>query len=317
MDLINRIRMWFRTQPPALRAILIINVAMYLLYQLVLVYVTPVNNFIAQHLALNPALPGVLLEPWQLITYAFLHTGFGWGGFFHVLFNMLWLVWIGRDLEHTYGSHRFLAVFMISAVAGAVLVVALHALFPGSSLFGGPVVGASGGVYGVLMAAATFQPQRTIGLLFIGTVRLIHIVIGLLFLDLLFLRGGGTAVAAHWGGVLAGFAFARAEASGTNLSSWARGFFDRSKVPSRPRSTPASGGSFLQRLENRLSEKERRKASKKGQTARVHELHPEKKRKSEKSAEVDVDTLLDKISEYGYDALTDEEKRALLNASKK
>ncbi len=190
MDLIHRIQMWFRAQPPALRTILVANIAIYLLYQLVFAYIDPVANFIHEHLALNTDLPGILFEPWQLITYSFLHTGPGWNGLFHVLFNMWLLVIVGREFEFSYGSHRFIAVYLFSVLAGGLLCVILHALFPNASIFSGGVVGASGGVYGVLMAVATFQPQKTIGLLLLGSVRLLHLILGLLFLDILFLRTG-------------------------------------------------------------------------------------------------------------------------------
>lgn len=98
---------------------------------------------------------------WQLVTYAFLH-----GGFYHLLFNMLGLFIFGTDCERTWGSHRFLFYYAVCAIgAGLVqlLVGSLHVYNNGTPY---PTVGASGGVYGVMLAYAWLFPDRSISLLF-------------------------------------------------------------------------------------------------------------------------------------------------------
>ena len=80
----------------------------------------------------------VWFEPWQLVTYNFLHLSPGLNGLLHVLFNMLWLVWIGREYEYTYGAHKLTSLYVLAGVGGGLLSVVLHALFPGVGAFSGP-----------------------------------------------------------------------------------------------------------------------------------------------------------------------------------
>jgi len=94
-----RFRFWFAAQPEAMRLLLAVNVVVYLAWQIVLIHIPVTRAFVLEHVALNPALPGILFEPWQLIMYSFLHLQPGLGGLLHVGFNMLWMVWIGREYE--------------------------------------------------------------------------------------------------------------------------------------------------------------------------------------------------------------------------
>ena len=331
---VNRFQAWYRAQPRALRALLTINVVLYVVWQLGLVYVGPARAFVLEHLTLHPGLPGILFEPWQLLTYNFLHLSPGLGGFLHILFNMLWLVWVGRDYEELYGPHRLLSAYVLGGLGGGLLTVLLNALLPGTDLFGAMVYGASASVLGVLTTVAVLDPEKSIGLLFIGTVRLIWVVIAFLVLDLLFLAGSNTSISAHLGGAFTGFLLARAEGGGANVSGWARVFFrDRSRARTsggsrRPQPAPKGGG-LLARLEawlaRRGGRKERPKPKPKPKPsgkARITRLRPSRTYDVPEDAEEDgieseVDRILDKISEEGYDALTDEEKRVLYEASRR
>ena len=331
----NRFQAWYRAQPRALRAILTINVVLYVAWQFVLIHVEPVNAFVWRHLALNPELPGILFEPWQLLTYNFLHLSAGLGGFLHILFNMLWLVWVGRDYEELYGPHRLLSAYLLGGLGGGLLTVLLNALLPGTALFGAAVHGASASVLGVLTTVAVLDPEKSIGLLFIGTVRLIWVVVAFLVLDLLFLAGSNTSVSAHLGGAFSGFLLARAERGGADASGWARIFFrDRSRRrtsggPRRAQPSTSGKRGMLARLEGWLARrgagKERPKPKPKPKPsgkARITRLRPSRTYEAPEEGEGDeieseVDRILDKISEEGYDALTEEEKRVLYEASRR
>lgn len=312
----NRFLAWYRIQPRALRALLTINVVAYVLWQVLLIHFSATRSLVVNHLALNPQFPEILLEPWQLVTYSFLHLQPGFWGFLHILFNLLWLVWIGREYEELHGAHRLLAVYLIGSIGGGLMTVLLHALLPSVGAFGGIVHGASASVLAVLTVVAITYPYKSIALLFIGTVRLIYVVIGFLALDVLFLAGGGTSVSAHLGGALSGYLFARAEANGVNLSSWARIFF-RQRRRTRRTARTAEGESILRQMELWLASRRSGKdappdASAKGRPRRSREA-----RREAASLEGEVDRILDKISEQGYDALTDEEKRILYEASRR
>lgn len=138
----------FRSVPPATRAIIIVNVAVFLLQQLA---PRPMDALFA----LWPL--GPLFEPWQLVTYAFLH-----GGFTHIFFNMFALFMFGGALESYWGRRRFVLFYFASVLAAAGTQIAMQVL----SGAGEPVIGASGGVFGLLLAFAWYFPRQRILLLF-------------------------------------------------------------------------------------------------------------------------------------------------------
>jgi len=294
----TRIKRWFQMKPPAMRQLLLANIVVYLAWVLILGHVDVTRGFFVDHLALNPGLPDILYEPWQLLTYAFLHLGFGLGGLLHIVFNMLWFVWVGQEYEELYGERRMMWLYVAGAVGGGVATVVLHAIFPTVSAFGGYVHGASGAVLGVVAAVATLHPHKQIGLLFLGVWPLRIVLLAFLGLDLIFGLTGDVSVSAHLGGALAGFLYARAQAGS-------------SSVRLVPRSgSRQSGDGVLRRLDNWLGT--RGKPSKAARPKRTVEAPTA-------TAEVDqseVDRILDKINEQGYEALSEEEKRMLYEASR-
>jgi len=134
--------------PPATRAIIAANVVAFLLQQVA-------GDPMVRFLALWPV--GTLFEPWQLLTYAFLH-----GSIAHIFFNMFALFMFGRPLEYFWGSRRF-SVFYLACVIAAAATQLLTASLAGSQE---PTVGASGGVFGLLLAFAMYFPRQRITLLF-------------------------------------------------------------------------------------------------------------------------------------------------------
>lgn len=313
----NSFKLWYRRQPVALRTLIAINVAFYLAWFL-LVSVGGARSlglFVQRHLALNPELPGVVLEAWQLVTYNFLHFGF-----LHVLFNMLWLWWIGREFEDLHGPHQMLALYLIGGVGGGLLSVLGYALMAGGAP---PIVGASASVLAMMTAVVTLYPQKKIRLLFFGSVRLLYVVGVFLALDVLVGIAGtsNTAILAHLGGAGAGYLFVRAGERGVDLTSWAKVFFsDRSR--SRGGYTPgrstglgggsSSGGGLFGRLFGK-SEGGRMSRRARGRETPREERYRKKAEQSRRRQE--VDRILDKISEKGYEALSDDEKRTLEDAS--
>lgn len=100
---------------------------------------------------------GLPFEPWQLVTYAFLH-----GGFAHLALNMFALWMFGRDCEQVLGSRRYLVLYFAAVLSAAAVQLAVGTLVHSSYA----TIGASGGVFGVLLAFAVLFPQRRIMLLF-------------------------------------------------------------------------------------------------------------------------------------------------------
>jgi membrane associated rhomboid family serine protease len=307
---VNQFQSWYYRQPQALRTIITINVVVYVLAQFL--HLWPAGfRFVMEHFALHPVFPDILFEPWQLVTYNFMHTSGGLGGLLHVGFNMLWLYWIGKEFERMHGSQQFWTVYLVTGVGGGLMCLLLQPLFPtitGSGVV--PVVGASASVLGVLMTVAILYPYKQIGLLFFGVVRLLYVVIGFLIIDaLLMLSTSGTAVAAHWGGALTGFLYAKVVRDEIGVPSWLAPLFGGGRSRSR-RSSPASPG-LLDRVKQFFrgasdsASAQRPASSSDGAPAR-----PSKNNRSK-----EIDRILDKISEQGYEALSDEEKQTLYEAS--
>lgn len=294
-------RRWFLTRPPALRWLLAANVLVYIALLLLGLAGAAVSGSVAGALALDPALPALLARPWQLLTYGVVHLA-GRGllfGLLHLGFNLAWLVWIGEELEQLYGTRRFAGLYAAGTVVGGLLTVALHALAPSAPAFAGPVYGATAPVIAIVAASVVLFPYKRIGLLFIGVISLRTALIAFLVLSVLFGLGGGTFFAAHIGGALAGVAMGRAFQGGSRRS--------RSRTA---RKGEGDGGEreagVLDQLERWLAGRGRRSEP---------EARPRPDR-TESAGPGEVDRILDKISERGYESLTDAEKRTLYEASK-
>lgn len=147
--------------------------------------------------------PRVVVENfyvWQLGTYMFLH-----GGFFHLLFNMFILYVFGNTLEIAWGSRQFLKYYIACGIGGGVLSM----LFS----YNATVLGASGAIFGLLLAYAILYPNQYLLLGFVIPVKAKYLVAGLAALDLYMgLRGpSGIAHFAHLGGAITGLFFFRAQ----------------------------------------------------------------------------------------------------------
>ncbi len=287
-----RFRIWYAALPRIIRLLLVTNAAAYAAWVLLLAHIAPAERFVWDHLAFHTPWDRFLWEPWQLITYSFLHLGErgaapGLGSLLHVAFNMLWLYWIGRDFEETHGGERILAVYLLASLGGALVSAAAYGIAGSGEVV---IHGASAAVLGVIAMVAAMYPWRRIGLLFIGPVRLLHLLLIFLALDVVFGLGRGTAVLAHLGGAATGFAFVYLERRGVKLSAWA-GWLIRRPPGVRP---VRGGGRRLERLERWLATR----------------------RPQPKQPEASVDSILDKISDHGIDSLTDEEREVLERASR-
>ena len=323
---LDRFRRWYRLLPPALRFLMTVNTVLFVAWFFIALS-RPLATFVIEYFALTPALPTPLFRPWQFLTYSFLHLEGGFWGLISFAFNMLWLYWMGRDYEETFGSHRLFGLYILSAVAGGLAAVLIGALLPAERLF--PVVGAMAPVFGVLCCVATLYPNKGIGMLLIGVIPLKWLAVGFLVLSVLFSLGHPADVLTYLGAAGMGVLFARAQQRGTDLAAWAQAFFPgRSgsggySAPSR--SSREEKGGVLARLDSWLGssdEEEARPPRRAKNTPRAS--GPSRRERKEiraasvgKAGQEDVDRILDKISESGYDALTEEEKRILYEASQR
>jgi membrane associated rhomboid family serine protease len=146
------------------------------------------------------------LQVWRVVTYMFLH-----GGIFHILFNMLALWMFGVELERMWGSQYFLKYYFVCGVGAAVTTLVLSVV-PGSfgnNLYYALTVGASGAVYGILLAFALYFPYRPILLMFVFPVpaKYAVMIMGGIALLSSTSSGGGVAHVTHLGGLVAGYLF--------------------------------------------------------------------------------------------------------------
>jgi len=317
---LDRFQRWYRLLPPALRFLLTVNTVIYLVWFFVRLS-QAAAGFVVEYLALTPA-PTALFRPWTLLTYSVVHLQVGLWGLIAFGFNMLWLYWMGRDYEETYGSHRLFGLYVLAAVGGGLLAVLVGSLLPEGRLY--PIEGAMAAVFGVLFCVATLNPNRGIGLFLLGVVPLKWLAGGFLVLSILFTLGHPALLMTYLGGSAVGFLFAQAQQQGTDLAAWAQAFFPaRGYGASYSRSAYGTSGGekegMLSRLERWLAGKSGDSASSRSRSTKT-ETPPRRKRKASVSADdgdaLDIDRILDKINERGYDALTEEEKRALYEASR-
>ena len=243
--------------------------------------------------ASDPVLGVSGFEVWRFVTFQFLHANLN-----HVLFNMMTLFFFGGMVENYLGKKRYVAFYLLCGIAGALMYLILNGLAIGSQAAFGPsfhlpgllfndpntmLVGASAGVFGVIMAAAYLAPNATVLLFFVIPMRLGVLAYGLLGFALLAVIFGWTNAggeAAHIGGALAGFWLVR---NPNHL----HGFFD-----------------FLGQYDPTSRVARARVAVKRGNV-------------QGSTTSTEVNRILDKISARGLHSLTEGEKRVLRDASRK
>src|SRR3569832_238829 len=197
--------------PPVTLALLVANIVIYLLQQgagdtfLVDFALWPLGAHQVAQLD-NGSVARIGFLPWQIVTYSFLH-----GNFTHIAFNMLALWMFGGPVEEVLGARRYTIYYFTCGIGAACAQLAVLALFQSGHVY--PTVGASGGVFGLLLAFAVFYPQARIAFMFVPVpVTAPLFVIGFMVIELVLGITGtqaGVAHFAHLGGALIGFVLIR------------------------------------------------------------------------------------------------------------
>lgn len=290
-SVIDDLKNTFRDPNKILQQIIVINIAIFVIDNILSVTGFRMKSFFG--------LPGNFLESilyfWSYITYMFFHAGF-----LHLLFNMLWLYWIGRILVEYLGGRKFTTVYFLGGVAGGLTYVIVYSIM---SISSGPgmfptLVGASAGVTAVLAAVGTLLPDYEIRLFLLGNVKMKYLAIGAIILtsvlDFSVNMGGKLA---HLGGAAFGFIYIRQLQKGVDLSINFYKIIDLVKSPFRSKPKMKAYKSNPQP-----------KRSTRSQQASSGMSAAQRQRKT--------DEILDKISKSGYDSLTKEEKEFLFKMSK-
>lgn len=192
--------------PNGVKWLILSNIGVYLIY------------FFGSLLNGAPIFEGLVLMPssvvhgavWQLVTYLFLHS---LTSFWHILFNMLTLWMFGKPIEETWGTRRFLQYYFLCGIGAGICVVLAN------TAFGDPyqrVIGASGAIYGLLLAYGMLFPDQTVMFSFLFPIKAKYMV--MIFGGIAFLSSfqGPSTVSnlAHLGGMLFGFGYMRTQFAG-------------------------------------------------------------------------------------------------------
>ena len=289
MDIWADIKRTFR-QGSVLTRLIYINLGVFLLIKIIGVLFFLANQALPLEVWLSiPSDIGMLLRrPWTPLTYMFLHTGF-----LHLLFNILGLYWFGRLFLYHFEGDKLLSVYLLGGLSGAAVFVAAYNIFPVFNAANSIMLGASAAVFAILMAVAVYDPQREIHLFFIGRFPLKYISAFYVVLSIISISGinpGGNL--AHLGGAAWGWFY---------ITQLRRG---------KDRSFGISG--FIDQVAGLFKQKEKMKVTFKQPPPRNDYEY----KRQENIKQEEINRILDKIAESGYESLTKQEKEILFKQGK-
>ena len=237
-------------------------------------------------LSSNPS--DLVWKPWSILTYAFFHSGI-----MHIVFNMIVLNFSGRLFMTYFTAKQLLGLYVLSAIFAGISYVLIFFLLN----INAPIVGASAAIMAILVATTTYYPLMELRLLIIGTVKLWHVTAVIIVIDLMQLRSenmGGHI--SHLAGAMFGFIFIKLLQNGTDLSAAVSRFID-----------------FFANLFQKNTASPFKKVHKNYSRLVVK---PVSKIVTKDKSQEQIDEILDKISQSGYDSLSNEEKEFLFKVGK-
>lgn len=267
-----------------LTRLVIINIFVFVVTALLNAFApTFYNANILPYIAIPGDLHLLLYRPWTIITHMFLHAGL-----WHLLINMVILYWFGNIAGDLLGDRKILPVYVMGGLIGAIFYLLAYQLSP---FIGSYALGASAAALALVFTAVAIAPDYSVNLILLGPVRIKYIGLVILFLDIIGLSGNSNAGGhfAHIGGALFGFIFVYLLKQGIDLSSY---FYKKE--------------GYKRKLPTKLKVVHKARAG-----------QPKFTKSQQQDLQSQVDDILDKINQKGYDSLTDEEKEILYKASKK
>ncbi len=287
MGLIEEMKLKMLHSGSRLNLFIGINIIVFVLINVVLVIEwlftkqTNIANVVKEQLAVPTNLNTLLIRFWSPVTYMFMHSGV-----LHILFNMLWLFWMGKIFEEYLGTKKLTFVYLAGGLAGAFFYILCYNLLPAFTDIApySSAVGASAAVTAIVIATATLLPDYTISLLLIGPVKLKWIAVIYIVLDFISLAGpnaGGHLT--HLGGAILGFFYIKSLQNGSDWNKPFERLFSKKKK--------------LKVVSNSANQQQHRKTEKQQDEQEI------------------IDAILDKISKSGYDSLSKKEKETLFKVS--
>ena len=299
----------FSMFPPVIKYLLISNIGVFILQFFFLDTLragsVPIGDLFVKNFALF-TYESPFFRPWQLFTYMYMH-----GGFSHLFFNMFALWMFGMELENMWGSKTFFIFYTVCGVGAGIanaFLAPLVSYIPPNV----PTVGASGSIYGVLIAFGMIFPNRYIYIYFMLPIKAKYLIIIYILIEVFAVASqsqSGIAHIAHLGGGVVGFLyvyfilnkgkpkFFKNQGQDNNVFNNFKDMFE--KKPEPPKYEPPKNV-YDANFEDLSKSK-----------------YEDDMRRNEKEAQIKIDAILDKLGANGYASLTEEEKRILFQESKK
>ena len=277
--------------------LIVINVLVWIGFML-LEWMLNSGSILSHWFSLPTDLARLIIQPWSLLTYAFLHAGF-----WHIFWNMLILYWFGQIVLNLFTEKRFLTIYLLGALSGGVLFVLAYNLFPVLITSSAYLVGASAAVRAIMIFIAAYTPNTEVRVIFFN-VKLWHIGVFVVLTDLIQIPSSGNAggLLAHVGGAIFGYVYAQQLGKGNDIGLWWERLAD----------------SFvgLFKAKPKAAKKAKMKTVYKNKTTSERTSYRSRPSMSKNEKQIKVDAILDKISKSGYDSLSKDEKDFLFKAGK-
>ncbi len=294
MGILRELKQNFKMGSALLRLIYI-NVALFIIINLISLLVSLLGEveiwkvWYMKFLFLPSNLSDLITHPWTLVTYMFMHADI-----WHILFNMLWLYWLGQIFLLYLNGRQLVTLYFLGGLSGAFLYLLVYNVFPSLELnrFGSLLVGASASVMAIVFAISTLVPNFMINLFIIGPVRLKFIALATVIIDIISIQysnAGGHI--AHLGGAVLGYFFGLKMRKGSDITTW----FTKITYPKINLFHKKKGIHLMYRRPP---------------------VNDYEYNKQKVEIQKELDRILDKIAQSGYDSLTKSEKEFLHKGGK-
>lgn len=290
MSILDEIKESFK-KGSALTRLIYINIGVFLVIRIINVFFFLLNQdfSLISWLALPADISQLVYKPWTLITYMFLHFDF-----LHILFNILWLYWLGKLFLFYFNEKQLIGIYLLGGIVGGIFFLAAYNLFPAfaNQVPFSQLLGASASVIAIVIAVAMWAPNHTINLLFVGPIKMKYIAlvaVAMYVIGIASSNAGGNL--AHIGGAAFGLLFVLQYRKNNDLTKGVSSLLDKGAKLFKP--------------------KQKIKITYKGKANDDIEYNRQQNLKQE-----EVNRVLEKISKSGYDSLTKEEKELLFKMGK-
>ena len=294
MSIINDLKLQYRIGDMTTKLIfwnIILFAVPEIIFAILRLFLVSVNYH--DYVALSNTGLDLLYKPWTLVSYSFFHSGF-----FHILSNMLMLNFVGKQFVTYFTQKQLLGLYILGGIVGGLVYIVSYETLPLLANQHALLVGASASVMAILWALTTYQPLMEVRLMLIGTIKLWHIAVVFLIIDLVQLPMSNTGGhLAHLGGAFFGFLYIKLLQNGTDATVFVNKIID------------GFLGLFTPNKATPFKKVHRNPKP-------INTVKTTSKIVTKDKTQQQIDEVLDKISQSGYDSLSQQEKEFLFKAGK-